>query len=82
VTVTVAGCVITTVVDAVHDPLLLPLGALATIVYVPVARGVPATYATLFTVSVVPEPEAVIVPSFRPLQLTLVELAVTVTVAG
>jgi hypothetical protein len=40
-------------------------------------------YATLFTVSEDPaEPDAVIVPSLRPLQLILVALAVTVTVAG
>jgi hypothetical protein len=75
--------VITTVVDAVHDPLLLPLGALATIVYVPGIYAVVGEYGAPFTVSEEPaEPVAVIVPLASPLHVTFVAVAVTVTGIG
>ena len=70
-------------VVAVQLPLPLPLAAEATTVYVPGPYVADATYGLPFTVIVEPaDDEAVIVPSAAPLQLTLVELADTVTVIG
>jgi hypothetical protein len=81
--VTAMGCVMVTVVLAVHVPLLLPSGAVATMVYVPGPYVAAALYALPLTVMVAPaEAEAVIVPSAAPLQDTLVDVALTVTWIG
>ncbi len=80
-TVTVIGSVIVTLVVAVHTPLLFPFGAVAVISYVPGPYD--AAGADPLMVIVDPsEPLAVIVPLAKPLQLTFVALADTVTVIG